>query len=155
MAIEMGRKNKLRHTRLGFFDSEREFPRWGQLGCQGFIIFDSAGRCVRKTTPAFLQVRELAFQHVEAVLDAMLQERPIPRVCPGDVVVLDGLRSKAELNGRQVLCVGAPREGVNGYKRVPVMIGSAGNVISVKEENLRTTTSNENSWEYDNPEEST
>ena len=47
-------------------------PRWGQLGCNGFIVLDAGGRVVCKATSAFLKVREEAFEHVETLVDAQL-----------------------------------------------------------------------------------
>jgi hypothetical protein len=46
------------------------FPyyRFGQLGCSGFIISDKKGYFVSRKTRAFLQYGELAFNHVEQIL---------------------------------------------------------------------------------------
>ena len=41
-----------------------ENPAWGQLGCSGFIVLDAAGNVTCKSTSAFLDVREQAFEHV-------------------------------------------------------------------------------------------
>ncbi|MGB1600142.1 MAG: hypothetical protein ACPIOQ_45770, partial [Promethearchaeia archaeon] len=63
---------QLEHCTLGYIKSERDMPRWGQLGCSGFIVLDGDKRVVSKCTTAFLQMKSLAFSHVEALLDALL-----------------------------------------------------------------------------------
>ena len=50
-------------------------PNWGQLGCQGFIILDGQGSVVCKTTPAFMEVEDLAFRYVETILGSLLSSR--------------------------------------------------------------------------------
>lgn len=77
-------------------------PRWGQLGCQGFIILDSSGAVVRKTTPAFMQVETLAFKYVEMVLSALLEAKPIPDVGPGVIV---RIKDSSPLNGTLAICL--------------------------------------------------
>ena len=87
-------------------------PRWGQLGCSGFIVLDSDKRVVSKCTTAFLQMKNLAFSHVEALLDALLTGSPVPKVCPGQCVLLE---DKDKKRGQQqsmgvVLDAGDPDE---------------------------------------------
>lgn len=50
-------------------------PKWGQLGCNGFIILDENLNVVRVKTAAYLEVREHAFKEVEDVL-ATLMKKP-------------------------------------------------------------------------------
>ena len=45
----------LEHCMLGFIKSPSDRPRWGQLGCSGFIIVDAQKRIVTKATAAYLQ----------------------------------------------------------------------------------------------------
>lgn len=47
-------------------------PRWGQLGCNGFIVLDSKQQVVSPQTAAFLEVRSRAFRDVEQHLDKVL-----------------------------------------------------------------------------------
>ena len=65
LAVEFGETLKLRHCALTYVDGA-DMPRWGQLGCQGSIVLDGAGAVVCKTTPAFLEVEDLAFGFVES-----------------------------------------------------------------------------------------
>jgi len=51
-------------------------PKWGQLGCNGFIILDGSHSVVCSATRAFLKVKEAAFRHTEMILSALIdQER--------------------------------------------------------------------------------
>ena len=101
---------------VGYAKSQADMPKWGQLGCSGFIILDAQRRVVCPATAAFLKMRGLAFAHVEALLDALLaaklskvlytvtfdseysraltfenlcQGEAVPAVCPAQCVVLD------------------------------------------------------------------
>ena len=84
--------------------SEGHGPSWGQLGCNGFIVLHEKLRVVCDATSAFLELRELAFRDVDAVLEALLSGAPVPRVRPGQRVVLKNLQT-ASLNGASALCV--------------------------------------------------
>ena len=130
LAEEFGRELKLQHCTLTFA-LQSDMPRWGQLGCQGFIILDGSGSVVCKTTPAFMEVEQLAFRYVETVLGSLLSSQPMPVACPGLMVKIDGLTSATELNGRVGMCVQA--ESPNG--RCGVSLGR-GQVVSVKAANL-------------------
>lgn len=105
-------------------------PKWGQLGCNGFIVLDAELRVVCDATSAFLEIRELAFAHVEALVNALVAGAAIPRVCPGQQIVLQGLK-KAELNGLPGLCVGPVAE--DGRCGVALADGRR---LSVKVENI-------------------
>lgn len=105
-------------------------PAWGQLGCNGFIVLNGAGRVVCRATSPFMQVRELAFAHVEALVEALVAGQPPPPVCPGQQVVLRGL-SKSELNGQPAICVEAidPASGrcgvaLGGGRRLAVKVAN-------------------------------
>jgi len=87
-------------------DSDDDMPTYGQLGCSGFIILDANHQVVAKSTSSFMQVRDLAFQHVEALLDAVVAKQPLPRICPGEEVILrDPPASHPRLKGAQGICV--------------------------------------------------
>eukprot|EP00931_Biecheleriopsis_adriatica_P117901 TRINITY_DN93381_c0_g1_i1.p1 TRINITY_DN93381_c0_g1~~TRINITY_DN93381_c0_g1_i1.p1 ORF type:complete len:386 (-),score=79.95 TRINITY_DN93381_c0_g1_i1:314-1471(-) len=61
----------------GFIDSQSDFPNFqAQLGCQGFIIFNSACQLVASKTLPFLEYRDQAFRDVEGKLMQMLQPPP-------------------------------------------------------------------------------
>lgn len=47
-------------------------PKFGQLGCSGFIVLDQMGQVKCAKTMAFLQHREAAFEQMTALMDAML-----------------------------------------------------------------------------------
>ena len=112
------------------YASQGSGPKWGQLGCSGFIVLDANLRVVCDATSPFLELRELAFGHVEALLDALVEGAPLPQLCPGQKVVLRGLQ-KAELNGKAGLCLEKPRE--DGRCGIALQDGRR---LSVKLENL-------------------
>lgn len=87
---------KLTHCVNGFVDNEEDLPTYGQLGCKGFLVLDAQHRVVR----------DLAFEHVEALLDAVCSNKPLPKVCPGEYVTLvDPPKDKPEIKGSQGICV--------------------------------------------------
>lgn len=58
----------------GFIDSRNDFPNFqAQLGCQGFVIFNSKHQIVVPSSAAFTQYREGAFRDVEGKLSHLLQ----------------------------------------------------------------------------------
>eukprot|EP00439_Symbiodinium_sp_Y106_P069177 s636_g11.t2 len=85
---EMSNQMKLTHCVNGFVESARDMPTYGQLGCQGFIILDKEHKVVSEGTSPFMQVRALAFQHVEALLNSVCKNLPLPDLCPGEEVQL-------------------------------------------------------------------
>ena len=91
LASTFVRDLKLKHTSVTYC-AESDMPSWGQLGCGGFIVLDGAGKVAHAKTSAFMQVRDLAFRHVESILDALLDGRAAPRVGPGQHVALRGLK---------------------------------------------------------------
>lgn len=53
-------------------------PRgYGQLGCSGFIVVDANGNFVSRKTLAFLQHGEMAFRHVEELLEQQLDSEKL------------------------------------------------------------------------------
>jgi len=106
LAREMSKQMKLQNCVNGFVDSDDDMPTYGQLGCSGFIILDESHNVVATSTSSFMQVKDLAFQHVEALLDAVVTKQPLPRICPGEEVVLrDPPASHPRLQGAQGICV--------------------------------------------------
>mmetsp|Transcript_18905 Transcript_18905/g.53876 ORF Transcript_18905/g.53876 Transcript_18905/m.53876 type:complete len:390 (-) Transcript_18905:452-1621(-) len=106
LSKEMSLRMKLSHCVNGFIDNDQDMPTYGQLGCRGFIILDSEHRLVSPGTSAFMEVRDLAFDHVEALLDAVCAGRPPPKVCPGEYIVLEQPPpERPDLKGAQGMCV--------------------------------------------------
>ena len=97
---------KLQHV-LNVWCDPRSMPRWGQLGCQGFIVGDGRHSVVCKRTVAFMEVREIAFRHCETLVDALIGKDSAPSLAslatlhPGAIVRLHSLSAKPELNGRE------------------------------------------------------
>ena len=107
-------------------------PKWGQLGCNGFIILDGNGKVACRASAAYLEVRERAFQHVESLLDALLDGAAAPAVSVGQNVVLQGL-SAVELNGQVGVIVG----GVDAKTgRCKVQLYASGRILAVKVANI-------------------
>mmetsp|Transcript_80621 Transcript_80621/g.152269 ORF Transcript_80621/g.152269 Transcript_80621/m.152269 type:complete len:338 (+) Transcript_80621:264-1277(+) len=86
LSVEFANQLKLQHCVNAFVDNHKDLPEYGQLGCSGFIVMDATHNVVSSATSAFMQVRSLAFAHVEALLDAIVAKRLPPQVCPGEFV---------------------------------------------------------------------
>ncbi|KAG8458069.1 hypothetical protein KFE25_012729 [Diacronema lutheri] len=131
LAGDFGRKLKLR-TCVNTWVEEDDMPTWGQLGCNGLIVLDSKGTVVCKSSPAFLEVRQRAFEYVETLLDALLSASAPPASGPraGASVRVSGLVSRADLNGLEGVCV-APADAGG---RCAVSVG--GETLSIKLGNL-------------------
>lgn len=89
----------------GFIDSQPDFPNFNaQLGCSGFVVFDSAHQLVSTKTLSFNEYRNRAFQDVEGKLAPLLQV-----AAPRNVVArVEGLQEKfdAEKYLKKVATVG-------------------------------------------------
>lgn len=106
LAREMSNEMKLTHCVNAFVDNEADMPSFGQLGCQGFIILDGKHNVVSAGTSPFMQVRGLAFEHVEALLDAVCAQKPLPAICPGEnVELIESPSGQPQLRGAQGICV--------------------------------------------------
>jgi hypothetical protein len=116
LAETFGKNMKLAHC---FNTVAASNPKWGQLGCNGFIVLDQRHSVVCKATSAYMQVREKAFKHVETLLDTLLgggggapTRAPLGAgPLPGQLVRLHGLVSRADLNGAQAVVLEAAGEG--------------------------------------------
>jgi hypothetical protein len=102
LAREFGMRLKLKHCTISYVE-ETDMPKWGQLGCQGFIILGGSGNVVCQTTPAFMEVEGLAFKYVEMVLSSLLASKPIPAVGPGVPAHINDSQNPG--HGRLVLCL--------------------------------------------------
>lgn len=106
LAVSMGTESKLATCVNGFIASDANMPKWGQLGCNGFIVLGGGEqKILSPATSAFMQVRDLAFKHVEALLDAVLAQGAMPHVFPGQYVRVTGLEKAKELNGQVGICI--------------------------------------------------
>jgi len=115
LAKEMAREARFKHAVNGFVASPSDLPRYGQLGCSGFIVFDKGFNLISDCTTSFMQMRRLAFQHVDTLLQKLVigEGHRIPPACPGEEVQIHGLQNKQELNGQSGICVGY-KEGAEG-----------------------------------------
>lgn len=111
LSREFSQECKLTHCINAFVDNEADMPTYGQLGCSGFIILDAQGGIVSKKTSAAKAVRDLAFSHVEALLDAICSQKPLPDICPGEFCRLEEASAKElgrpDLGGSLGVCVGS------------------------------------------------
>jgi len=132
LASTFAKRLKLSKCTLTYVPSG-DGPKWGQLGCNGFIVLDGNGRVACKASAAYLEVGARAFQHVESLLDALLVGASPPSIAVGQNVILEGL-SRAELNGQIGVCVAGVDE-VTG--RCAVQLYASGKRLAVRVDNLR------------------
>lgn len=109
LAADFASQLKLQHCVNAFIDNQADMPDYGQLGCSGFIVMDAGHTVVSTCTSPFLQVRSLAFAHVEALLEAIVARRPMPPVCPGEFVRISG--GEADLEGASAVCLRIQERG--------------------------------------------
>ena len=130
---------QLKHC-INTYCDQGHFPTWGQLGCSGFIVCDGNGNVTCKATSAFMEVRQLAFKHVETLVDAMLSPGggggggDGSAVHPGAAVELCGLSARPDLNGARGVCVDGA-SGATGGRCVVQM--ADGKTMSIKPANLK------------------
>ena len=86
LSKEMGKQMKLASCVNGFIADQKSMPKWGQLGCNGFIVLNADQSVACPATSAFMELRELAFLHVQTLVDALVQGLPVPPFCPGENV---------------------------------------------------------------------
>lgn len=63
---------RLKHCFNTWISEEEDMPRWGQLGCSGFIVIDGDDKVVCDKSAAYLEVKDNAYSHVEKILQALL-----------------------------------------------------------------------------------
>jgi len=153
LATQFGNELKLKHCHNTWADQD-DMPTWGQLGCNGLIVLDGSDVVVCSASPAYLEVKNAAFRHVETLLGALLASKPAPTLLPGRVdgtvggacaevrfgsdadaaveeVIVDGLSSRPELNGKRGRVVA---QAANG--RVEVQIDGEKTPLAIKRQNL-------------------
>eukprot|EP00747_Dinoflagellata_sp_TGD_P072852 gnl/TRDRNA2_/TRDRNA2_157649_c0_seq1.p1 gnl/TRDRNA2_/TRDRNA2_157649_c0~~gnl/TRDRNA2_/TRDRNA2_157649_c0_seq1.p1 ORF type:complete len:365 (-),score=67.59 gnl/TRDRNA2_/TRDRNA2_157649_c0_seq1:43-1137(-) len=105
LSKEMGSEMQLTHCVNGFIDNEQDQPLYGQLGCRGFIVMDHNHNVVTTATAPFMEVRQLAFSNVEAILDAVCARKPVPSIIPGEYVrFVDAPPNLPELKNQEGMC---------------------------------------------------
>jgi len=133
LAREFRRRLRLSACLVTYLD-DGHVPSWGQLGCNGFIVLDAIHSVACAETAAFLQLRELAFAHVEALVDALAAGGRLPRVCPGQLFRLRGLPPRyASANGQHGLILS--KAAADGRWQVQLRSGQR---LRVQLENLDT-----------------
>eukprot|EP00928_Gymnodinium_smaydae_P084140 TRINITY_DN67398_c0_g1_i1.p1 TRINITY_DN67398_c0_g1~~TRINITY_DN67398_c0_g1_i1.p1 ORF type:complete len:337 (+),score=56.09 TRINITY_DN67398_c0_g1_i1:263-1273(+) len=103
LSLEFANQLKLQYCINAFIDNPKDLPEYGQLGCSGFIVMDETHNVVSTCTSAFMQVRSLAFSHVETLLDSILAKTPPPQVCPGEFVKI--LAGEKDVAGATAICL--------------------------------------------------
>lgn len=103
----------------GYIDSDEDFPNFdAQLGCQGFIIFNSTHEIVENSSLPYLAHRERAFQRLEYQLLNLLGTGALPADNPigapiGQLVKIKGIDSDPDgsLNDQQGEVDGSEESG--------------------------------------------
>lgn len=135
MAAAMRDRTRISKATIGYIAEQSEMPRWGQLGCNGFILLNAALKVVYKATPAFNDFGEYAFRRTETLLDLLLRgvEADAPAFSPGGYVQISGLASRQDLNGQIGVCV--ERNASTGRFNIR-LLGSDQAMVAVKAANL-------------------
>ena len=99
LATAFAKQLQLKKCLLTYCDN-RNGPKWGQLGCNGFIILNASGGVACKATSPYLEVRDDAFLHVESLLEQLLREQaPAPPLASAADPALLELGSRDESSG--------------------------------------------------------
>lgn len=115
----------------GYIKDRADFPSFqAQLGCQGFVIFDGAGRIVVPRSATWQERREGAFRDVEGQLRAMLPGSQVP---VGRKVRLKGLA--ATITGREINGERGEVMGASGLDRWLVKVDGS-ELLAIRPENL-------------------
>jgi len=118
----------------GYIAARKDMPRWGQLGCSGFIILGAGDqRIINPKTSAYLEVEDRAFRQVESILEAELAGNQCT-VHPGMHVRLVGLQKAPELNNTVGLVLASAVNEDTG--RCVVQLLDSQKDIRVKAQNL-------------------
>jgi len=132
LSSAMGSRMRLKNCVNAYIASQRDMPRWGQLGCSGVIILGSGDqRVITPKTSAFLEVEDRAFRQVESILDSELSGLQC-NVHPGDYVKVCGLKTSAELNNS----IGLVMASDNNTGRCVVQLTDTKKEIRIKPANL-------------------
>mmetsp|Transcript_26388 Transcript_26388/g.36796 ORF Transcript_26388/g.36796 Transcript_26388/m.36796 type:complete len:176 (-) Transcript_26388:841-1368(-) len=99
LARAFSERYRLSKVTNSFIEKDWEMPNWGQLGCQGFIIFDEAGKVVVRRSERLVEVGELAFRDVEFQLKNLLSNKKL-LLQTGEQVRIVRLETHQSVNGR-------------------------------------------------------
>jgi len=100
LAATYSKEYRLKNVLNGYIERENDMPRFGQLGCQGFVVFDQAGNMTLPATSPFLDIEERAFGDVEFQLNTLLSGKDVGLLEPGRRVQLTRLVKAKQLNGK-------------------------------------------------------
>lgn len=137
VALMFGRMFKFQHVTNCWIPNPADMPRYGQLGCSGFVVLDGDGKFLRKKTSAFLQMGEDAFRDLEYVVRRAMPTStpPTPPLLHADypyragaAVSLDGLKNTPELNGQ----TGTILNFSTSSGRFQVQLKKSGRSVSVR-----------------------
>jgi len=93
LATAFAKRLQLSKCLLTYVD-EANGPRWGQLGCNGFIVLDGNGKVACRASSAFLEVQERAFSDLEAILESILAD-----ASPSSLLVNKGVEEFDRVTG--------------------------------------------------------
>ena len=137
LAETFANRLKLKDCTISYIGSNADMPQWGQLGCNGFIVLNASHSVVCRATSAYMQLGPApAFRHVETLLAALLDKEGSvlpPTITPGQVVQIDGLKSRADLNGSLAVCLQGPEGDAEARCAVQLPNGTA---LRIKMSNL-------------------
>lgn len=141
LSYAMGSRMRLNNCVNGVIMARKDMPKWGQLGCSGFIILGSGDqRIITPKTSAYLEVEDRAFRQVESILDSELSGKQCT-VHPGDYVKLVGLEKEPDLNNTLGLVVASADNEQTG--RCVVQLVDEKREVNVKAANLKVLSKDE------------
>lgn len=124
LATTYAKQYRFKNVLNGYIEKERDMPMFGQLGCQGFVIFNQAGKMALPKTSAFLDIKKIAFDDVEFQVNTLLSDKDAGGLLEtGQKVQLARLVKAPRLNGRAGTVVGFDSKSkryqiqVDGYKK--------------------------------------
>mmetsp|Transcript_10970 Transcript_10970/g.16387 ORF Transcript_10970/g.16387 Transcript_10970/m.16387 type:complete len:179 (+) Transcript_10970:196-732(+) len=131
LAYTFHKRYQLKKSLNGYIENQFEMPRFGQLGCQGFIIFDQNAKMVLPKSAKYLDVHDRAFEDVEFQLETLLSKGELNLLKENQRVELTRLRL-GSLNGNFATIVDFDPE----VKRYEVKIDGQSRTHRVKPVNI-------------------
>lgn len=109
LCIEVGRAGRSTAQRFGqkyrlpaavingFVEQSSELPKFGQLGCKGFVVLGPDGEfAMRRTVPCYLEAGQRAFRAVESSLGSLWGVNKTPLLAsPGSPIGVGGCQQGA------------------------------------------------------------
>lgn len=149
LAAEFQRETNFRCCLNAFLDPRGDaMPTYGQLGCSGFVVLEKGensppnGELVPRAleTAAFLEYGpDVAFAHVNQMLERVVARRPCPPVYVGELVIIKELVNAQQYNGQTGMCIGMEASGGGGENKFCLQLLSkphAGKQLKVRGRNL-------------------